>query len=201
MPHPPIPLRFILATFIFIAITLTSLVFQPEGPFTQVGAWYSLLPPLLAVVLAYATKKLIPSLLAAIVLGGLLTTLQTEESGILALTQGTGVAVGYIFTAMLDPWSLKVLGFVVLILMMISVIIVAGGLSAVANALQSYARTRRSTKLVTAIMGLVVFIDDYANTMIVGSSMRPLSDTHKISREKLAFIVDATPVHLWLAWR
>lgn len=184
--------RHVIAPLIFFAIALTGFVFEPGGDFASVGAWYSLLPPLLAVVLAYASRKLIPSLAIAIALGGLLTTIQTETSGIMAFPQGLGVAATYLLTAIGDPWSLKVLGFVILILMMISVIIVAGGLSAVANALQAYAQTRRSTKLVTALLGLVVFIDDYANTMIVGSSMRPLSDRYRISREKLAFIVDAT---------
>lgn len=192
MLQPSSTLRYALAFLIFISLLATSFVFQPNGTFVDVGAWYSLLPPLLAVVLAYATRKLILSLAAAILVGGLLSTLQSDVSGIVAVGQGFWVAADYAISAITDPWSLKVLGFVVLILMMISVIIVAGGLSAVADRLRTYARTRRSTKLITAVLGLVVFIDDYANTMIVGSSMRPLSDKHKISREKLAFIVDAT---------
>lgn len=185
-------IRYAVALLIFISVVLTSYSFQPDGSFAVVGRWYSLIPPLLAVVLAYATKKLLPSLGVSILLGGLLTTLQSDIAGIATFTQGLKTAFSYPVTAMTDPWSLKVLGFVALILMMISVIIVAGGLSAIADKLQVYARTRRSTKLVTALLGLVVFIDDYANTMIVGSSMRPLSDKYRISREKLAFIVDAT---------
>lgn len=192
MPGIKIRHSYIIALVSFTAVSLISYQFQPAGDFSRVGAWYSLTPPLLAIVLAYATRQLIPSLVTAIIVGGLLTTLQNDISGITVIGHGIGTAVGNTLDAITDPWSLKVLGFVVLILMMISVIIVAGGLSAIADKLATYARTRRSTKLVTALLGLVVFIDDYANTMIVGSSMRPLSDKYKVSREKLAFIIDAT---------
>ncbi|MDH5181491.1 MAG: Na+/H+ antiporter NhaC family protein [Gammaproteobacteria bacterium] len=185
-------LRHSTAALIFFLLLLTGFFYQPIGPFDKVGAWYSLVPPLLAVVLAYTTHKLIPSLAIAILAGGLLVGLRTEPSIINGVSTGSWVAIKYVLSALTDPWSLKILGFVVLILMMIAIIILAGGLTAVADKLQSWAKSRRSTKLTTALLGLVVFIDDYANTMIVGSSMRPLSDKYKISREKLAFIIDAT---------
>ncbi|MDH5445887.1 MAG: Na+/H+ antiporter NhaC family protein [Gammaproteobacteria bacterium] len=184
--------RYLLASIIFLFLLSASIIFEPAGEFASVGAWYSLLPPLLAIVLAYATRQLLWSMGVAILLGGLLTTIQQDIAGIPAIIKGLSTGAAYALSVIRDPWSLKILAFVVLILMMISVIIVGGGLSAIAQSLQKYARSRRSSKLVTAIMGLLVFIDDYANTMIVGSSMRPLSDQHKISREKLAFIVDAT---------
>ena len=97
-----------------------------------------------------------------------------------------------------DPGSWEVtdnqliLAHVVLIMAMISVMLIAGGLQGVASWLARFARTTRSTKLVTMAAGLVIFIDDYANTMIIGSTLRPVTDRQRISREKLAFLVDAT---------
>ena len=186
------PQRYMLSAILLLLFIIVSYQFRPEGPFEKVGAWYSILPPITAILLAYATRQLLWSLGLAVLVGGYLTIIQHDYSVMSSLGQGVVKGVGYGFSVVSDPWSLKILGFVIMILMMISIIIVAGGLTAIANRLQKYAQTRRSTKLVTAMMGLLVFIDDYANTMIVGSSMRPLSDKQKISREKLAFIVDAT---------
>ncbi|MCP4377309.1 MAG: Na+/H+ antiporter NhaC family protein, partial [bacterium] len=88
--------------------------------------------------------------------------------------------------------NLKVLLFIVMLMVIINVMIVGGGLQGVASWLLRRAKSARSTRLVAMISGLVIFIDDYANTLIVGPTMRPLTDRQKISREKLAFLVDAT---------
>jgi len=156
---------------------------------TVTMGWTSVLPPLIAVLFAFITRKLLLSLISAIVVGSFLVALKSEQIVIIETITQTGL---YIFNNVTDIWNLKVLAFVVLILAMISVVIVAGGLKGIVIYLNRYISSRRSAKLITAISGLIVFIDDYANTMIVGSSMRPITDTYRISREKLAFIVDAT---------
>ena len=79
-------------------------------------------------------------------------------------------------SACVDPVNLQIIAFVVFMLVMIAVLIVAGGLQGIVNKLAPLARGSRSTQFITALMGFAIFIDDYANTMIVGSSMRPVSD-------------------------
>ena len=156
----------------------------------SIPQWYSVLPPLLAVIMAFVTRKLLFSLGSAIVLGGVLFAIQNNADNILyasAINTAT-----YLFNNATNAWNLKVLAFVICILSMISVIIVAGGLKGIVSYLLPFAKTKRSTQIITVITGFIVFIDDYANTMIVGSSMRPITDQHKVSREKLAFIIDAT---------
>ncbi|MDH3327036.1 MAG: Na+/H+ antiporter NhaC family protein [Gammaproteobacteria bacterium] len=152
--------------------------------------WYSILPPFLAVFLAMITRKLLMSLGSAVILGGFLLAFQSSSESI--IFDSASNSFGYLFNNITNTWNLKVLGFVICILSMISVIIVAGGLKGIVNHLLPFAKTPRSAQFITALTGLIVFIDDYANTMIVGSSMRPITDQYNISREKLAFIIDAT---------
>jgi len=106
------------------------------------------------------------------------------------LFHATGGA--FVFNSISDGDNQLILLYVVLIMAAISVMLLAGGLQGVAVWLMKFARSVRSAKLVTMAAGLVIFIDDYANTMIVGSTLRPMTDRQRISREKLAFLVDAT---------
>ena len=175
----------ILAT---IAFLIPSIAFGASE--ATVTNWYSILPPVIAVVFAFITRKLLFSLGAAIVLGSFLFALEKDQGFVAVNTiSQTGI---YLYNNITDIWNLKVLAFVILILSMISVIIVAGGLKGIVQHLNEYIRSRKSAKMMTALCGLIVFIDDYANTMIVGSSMRTVTDSYRVSREKLAFIVDAT---------
>jgi Na+/H+ antiporter NhaC len=156
------------------------------------GPWYSVVPPLLAVTLALVTRRLLPSLVAAVVVGGLLAHAAAAPAQPAAWGQGALAPLRYAWGAVSDPVNLQILVFVVLVLAMVSVVIVAGGVHALVGVLARHARGPRSTQVVTALMGVAIFIDDYANTMIVGASMRPLTDRNGVSREKLAFLVDAT---------
>jgi Na+/H+ antiporter NhaC len=152
--------------------------------------WISIIPALLAIVAAIASGRIIPSLVAGIVAGGVLIT--AEQSIPLSPITGPWEALLLARDALTDLGNLRVLIFVALILTTITIIGASGGLVGLVRSLERFARGRRSTQLTTALMGLVLFIDDYANAMIVGSTMRSPSDAHRISREKLAFIVDAT---------
>jgi Na+/H+ antiporter NhaC len=169
------------------AAALAAPVLGGEG-----GHWYSVVPPLLAVTLALVTRRLLPSLGAAVVVGGLLATVPARPTSASAWGEGLGSAALFFWGSITDPVNLQIMAFVVLVLTLVAVIIVAGGIHAVIGVLARFARGPRSTQVITTLMGLAIFIDDYANTMIVGSAMRPLTDRHRISREKLAFLVDAT---------
>ena len=167
---------------------------QPAGS----ASWYSIVPPLLAVMLALLTNRMLFSLAVAVLGGGLLSAWGNSTGPLQFFADGTIHAGRFLVHSVKDPGSWEVtakqliLAHVVLIMAMISVMLVAGGLHGVALWLARFARTTRSTKLVTMTAGLVIFIDDYANTMIIGSTLRPVTDRQRISREKLAFLVDAT---------
>jgi len=173
---------------------------QPAGA----APWYSIVPPLVAISLALITNRLFLSLIVAVLTGGLLSA-AGDHSGVFSwLVRGVGQGAAFVVQTVyrvdgfeldiqrLNTSNIQILMFVMLIMPMISVMLVGGGLQGVANWLLRFARSVRSTQLVTAILGLVIFIDDYANTMIVGPTMRPVTDRQRISREKLAFLVDAT---------
>ena len=177
--------------FLAVLLLLTMAMFTPHGSITaKSGYWYSLAPPLLAIALVMLTQRLIFSLLVGVLAGGLLVVL--PEQGITAI--GSGVITGplYILQSVSNPSNLRILFFITCMLMMISVIVTSGGFQAIVRWLKQYATDPYSSKLITALMGLVIFIDDYANTLIIGNAMRPVTDQQKISREKLAFLVDST---------
>jgi len=157
-----------------------------------VGPWYSVLPPLLAVSLAIVTGRIFLSLVLSVLIGGLLTTVPATPDSLRAWAGGIDRSFGFVGSVVGDTFNQQLLIFVALVLMMVAVVIVAGGLHGIVRWLSRFARGPRSAQFVTFLMGFVVFIDDYANTMIVGSSMRPITDAFRVSREKLAFLVDAT---------
>ncbi len=153
-----------------------------EHPF----GWLSLLPPVVAIVLAIATRRVIPSLLAGIFAGALVTR------GGNAWTALTDTLEVHLWQTLIDPERLRVYSFTLLMGAMVGVIIRCGGMHGLIRMISPIARTRRSGQLVTWFLGLLVFFDDYANTMLLGNTLRPLADKLRISREKLAYIVDST---------
>ncbi len=148
--------------------------------------WLSLAPPLVAIVLAIATRRAVLSLLAGIFCGALLTT---GGQPFEALYDTCEVHLWPTFT---DPGKLRVFCFTMLMGSMIGVICRSGGMQGLIGLISPLAKTRRGGQLTTWLLGLVVFFDDYANTMLLGSTLRPVCDRLKISREKLAYLVDST---------
>jgi len=199
MTSPPtlsrnVAAKSIFTTVIFAGICLAALINEPPVAETegQRFPWYSIVPPLFAVCFAILTGRILISLLLSVIIGGVLTTVPVAPTSLSAWLGGMGTGGRFVYGAAADPFNQQLLAFIILIMAMIGVMTVAGGLQGVVNWLERFAKGPRSTQFVTALMGLAIFIDDYANTMIVGSSMRPVSDDRRISREKLAFLVDAT---------
>ncbi len=155
--------------------------------------WYSTVPPLLAVTLAILTTRLILSLGVAVGVGIILSWLQQETtlpgffSEIVWFVREVTVTNDGI-----DLFNFWVILFVCLIMSVISVVVASGGIEGVVAWLSQYARGPRSTQFITTLMGLIIFIGDYSNAMLVGPTMRPLTDHYRISREKLAYLVDST---------
>jgi len=195
----PVAAGLALAVISFLAMLGVCASFGWSGEFV---GWYRIVPPLVAIVSALITGRLYLSLIAGVAAGGLLSAAGGYEGLFSWLARGvlrTGEFVAHTvhdcrgFGWDNPNWgNLKVLLFISLLMPIINVMIVGGGLQGVAGWLMRWARSARSTRLVTMISGLVIFIDDYANTLIVGPTLRPLTDRQGISREKLAFLVDAT---------
>ena len=150
-----------------------------------VPGWLTLLPPLVAILLALAFRQVIPALVAGVWVGA-----WTVAGGPLAGALRT--IDTYIVSAMTDSGRASIMTFTLLLGGMVGVISRSGGTIGLVEALRPYATTRRRGQIVTWLMGLFIFFDDYANTLLVGNTMRPVTDRLKISREKLAYIVDST---------
>ena len=148
--------------------------------------WLSLLPPAVAIVLAIFTRKATVSLLVGILCGALVTT---GGNFFQALYETCEVHLWPTFS---DPGKLRVFTFTLLMGAMIGVICRSGGMQGLIQLISPLAKTRRSGQLTTWLLGLMIFFDDYANTILLGSTLRPLCDRLKISREKLAYLVDST---------
>ncbi|MGV3526997.1 MAG: Na+/H+ antiporter NhaC family protein [Candidatus Sericytochromatia bacterium] len=148
--------------------------------------WTAVLPPLLIIATALLTRNLLLSLGLGIALGSLLVAngdplLGAKE----ALTH-------YGWHAVSDGFHVQILVFAALLLGMVGIMNVSGGTRGIVVALQHQIASRRSTQLMASLMGLLIFFDDYANCFVIGTTMRPVTDRYKISREKLAYIVDTT---------
>lgn len=146
----------------------------------------SLLPPLFVVLLAFFTGHVLASLFAGVVFGALLV------DGGDAWLAATRTAHEYLWQGATDPFNLYIFGFTLVLIGTVHVAIAMGGMQGIIDAIGRGARTARSTQVAAALMGVAIFFDDYANTVIVGSSARPLTDARRVSREKLAYIVDST---------
>ncbi len=200
--------RVVAAAIVFVAVSALAAWF---GDAVGTGAevvWYSIVPPLLAIVLAFLTHNVMASLGIAILVGGLLSTVPAGPASIAAWTQGVATAISYPVATLSDPVNLLVLSFIPPIFTMVEVIIASGGFNGIVLWLLKRVRSRKSAQTATAAMGVVCFIDDYANAIIVGSMMQPITDRYRISRARLAFLVDATSapvsglavVSTWIAY-
>ena len=149
----------------------------------------SVLPPLVAILLAFLLRAVIPALFVGLVVGAW---------AINGLT-GYGLFTGffetvtiYVLNTAIDPDHMAIMMFTFLIGGMVGVISRNGGMVGIVERIMPFARSPRRGQGVVALLGLSIFFDDYANTMIVGNATRPMSDKLHISREKLAYLVDST---------
>lgn len=162
--------------------------------------WLSLLPPLLAIALALITKEVIVSLMSGILLGTFIYAVKLE------LNPVTGT-VKTALTLMAEQCDINIILFLALLGALVAVMTLAGGSRAYGRWAASKLKSRRSSLLATAVLGAIIFIDDYFNCLTVGTVMKPVTDKYKVSRAKLAYIIDATaapvciiaPVSSWAA--
>ncbi|MBC5740169.1 Na+/H+ antiporter NhaC family protein [Blautia sp. 2744] len=161
-----------------------------------IGTWWSLVPPLLAIVLALATKEVYSSLFIGVAMGALLYTGFHPWNAFVAF-----------FDIMKNSMNLNILIFDVLLGMIIVLMSKSGGSAAYGKWAGTKIKSKKSAMLATTGLGVLIFVDDYFNCLTVGSVMRPVTDRFKVSRAKLAYIIDATaapvciiaPISSWAA--
>ena len=164
-------------------------------------SFWSLLPPIIAIALALITKEVYSSLFIGIAVGGLL------YSGFSFTGTINHVFVDGMIGQLSDPWNIGILIFLVVLGGIVMLMNRAGGSAAFGKWASEHVTTRAGAQIATILLGVIIFIDDYFNCLTVGSVMRPVTDKHKISREKLAYLIDATaapvciiaPISSWAA--
>ncbi|CCO25110.1 Na+/H+ antiporter NhaC family protein [Maridesulfovibrio hydrothermalis] len=151
----------------------------------------TLIPPLVAIVLAFMTKNVILSLLLGVFSGAFM--LETKGFNVYnGFVDGFLRLSNEILSSLADPWNAGIVLQCLAIGGLIALVSKMGGAKAIADALAKKAKSPRSSQFVTWLLGLLIFFDDYANSLTVGPIMRPVTDKMKVSREKLAFVIDAT---------
>jgi len=148
--------------------------------------WISILPPLVAIGLAMAFRQVIVALFAGVWLGAYYLSDFNPVTGLLSAVDT------YALGALAHPDHASVVIFTLMLGGMVGVVARSGGGAGLADVVTRYATTSRRGQTSTWLLGIFIFFDDFANTLLVGSTMRPITDKLKISREKLSFIVDAT---------
>ncbi|WLR50469.1 Na+/H+ antiporter NhaC family protein [Bacillus tianshenii] len=169
------------------------------------GTIYSIIPPIAAILMVILTRRVLLSLAVGILAGAWLLT---ESMG------GTFKRIVESFTAIfvsdgaLNTWNVYILFFLILLGVMTAFISISGGSQAFGEWALKRVKTRSGAQLVTAFLGIIIFIDDYFNSLAVGQVSRPLTDRHRISRAKLAYLIDSTsapicvisPISSWGAY-
>lgn len=151
--------------------------------------WISLMPAFVAIAVALALRNVVPALVLGLWIGA--TALQSFSP--LGALQGLmNTFAVYIVNALANPDHAAIIAFSMMIGGMVGIITRNGGMGSVVRMIVSRAKTAIGGQLAVSFMGLMIFFDDYANTLVVGNTARPITDHLKISREKLAYIVDST---------
>ena len=175
-----------------------------EGATTPfAGTFWSLLPPIVAIVLALISKEVYSSLFLGCLVGALLVSNFAPWETLVQLVEGDNGIV----TTVSDSGNIAIIVFLVILGIMVDLMNKTGGSEAFGRWATKTVHTRAGAQLMTMLLGVLIFIDDYFNCLTVGAVMRPVTESHKISRAKLAYIIDATaapvcmiaPVSSWAA--
>ncbi|MCR5684387.1 MAG: Na+/H+ antiporter NhaC family protein [Lachnospiraceae bacterium] len=170
------------------------------------GNWWALLPAIVAIVLALITKEVYSSLFVGILIGGALWSANYFEGNFFEGLLTHVVEDGFI-GQIADSYNVGILVFLVILGILVALMNKSGGSAAFGRWAETHIKTRIGAQLATIALGVLIFIDDYFNCLTVGSVMRPVTDKHKVSRAKLAFLIDATaapiciiaPISSWAA--
>ncbi len=194
----------ILAIALVLGAMLTVSIFAAEDGGEAnffYGKFWSLIPPVVAIVLALITKEVYSSLFVGILVGGLFYSNFNFEG-----TMNHIFVDGFV-GQLSDSWNVGILVFLVILGAMVALMNKAGGSAAFGRWAAKHIHTRGGAQVATIVLGILIFVDDYFNCLTVGSVMRPVCDEAQISRAKLAYLIDATaapvciiaPISSWAA--
>jgi Na+/H+ antiporter NhaC len=174
---------------VLIVLFFSTPVLAQDAQIPGAATWISILPPLVAILLALTLRQVIPALFAGVWLGAWAINGFTLAGLWFGLLESFQV---HILTAFADPDRGAIILFSLMIGGTVGIISRNGGMQGIVNRIVTWADTARRACLATAGMGLAIFFDDYANTLVVGNTMRPVTDSMRVSRAKLAYLVDST---------
>lgn len=184
------PSRWVACAVSLIAICLVLSILPTQGLAESAelgqGLWTSMLPPLVAVVFAVCFRSLVGALSFAFLTGAVLYYGWNPVQFI------PGALKNFLLANILGQFSLYIFGFLFALVGMVHVLYKSGGIQGLVAVFARIAKTARSAQVATMASGLMIFFDDYSNTIVVGQTMRSLTDRFRVSREKLAYIVDST---------
>ncbi len=164
-----------------------------EKTVNPIPLWLSILPPLIAILMALLTKEVFSSLFVGLLVGTTIIYKYKGFSFFVSLFKGLlSIVDTYALTVLNNPEHVSIIVFSMLIGGVVALITLNGGMKGIVDYLSKYATNPTMGQFITWLMGILIFFDDYANTLVVGNTMRPVTDRLKISREKLAYIVDST---------
>lgn len=162
--------------------------------------WLSILPPVIAIILALKTKQVLFSMMAGVLSGGIIYSIASGINPIVGPVSSS-------FDVMIQNTDLNIMIFCFLLGALVYLVNASGGADAYGRWASKVIRTKRSSLLLTSLLGCLIFLDDYLNCLTVGTVMKPVTDRHRVSRAKLSFIIDATaapvciiaPISSWAA--
>ena len=192
-----------LALLCLMLLPLTAFAAEAEAEYTPAmyATFWALVPPIVAIVLSLITKEVYSSLFIGILVGGLFYSGFSFEMTLTHIFNDGFAAV------LSDTYNVGILIFLVILGTMVSLMNRAGGSAAFGHYAKDKIKSRAGAQLATVALGVLIFIDDYFNCLTVGSVMKPVTDEHKVSRAKLAYLIDATaapiciiaPISSWAA--
>jgi len=172
-------------------ITFSARNWESSFEVNPIPLWCSIIPPLLAILLALITREVLTSLFLGIFSGTAIIGIYSK--GIVGVWGGLlSIFDTYVVDAMSDKGHIAIIIFSMTIGAIVTLISKNGGMQGVVQYISKYAKDARSGQLATYFLGMAIFFDDYANTLVVGNTMRAVTDKLGVSREKLAYIVDST---------
>jgi len=174
---------------VFYLLLFSTITNAAEVEPQSAGSWIAVLPPVLTIAVALITKRVVPALFVGIWMGAW----AINDFGLVGLWTGLLDAFQvYVANALSNPDHTAIVLFSMMVGGMVGIISRNGGMQGIVNHIVKWADSARHACLATASLGCAIFFDDYANTLVVGNTMRPVTDSMRVSRAKLAYIVDST---------
>jgi len=173
-----------------------------------IGTWVSIIPPIIAIVMVLVTRRVLLSLGSGIVVAAILVAAFSPKDFVVILWKAITVSFWDWGGGSLNEGNINIMLFILLLGVITAFVSLSGGSQAFAERAVRRIKTKRGAKLLTVFLGISIFVDDYFNALAVGQISRPITDRHKISRAKLAYLIDSTsapicvisPISSWGAY-